>query len=302
MAKSLSKLLNLLKSVADSTRLRMLAVLAQGELTVGEIALVLEQSQPRISRHLKLLGAAGLLERIKEDHSVYYRLASGGTDLDLPALLDLQDPVLAGDRQRREAVIAERVRRATDRLAESTSGVDDEFAPTVGTLVREELQVEPVGALLDVGTGAGYLLKTLAPLAVRAVGVDISSDALRLARSQLQGRSFEHCFVRRGDMYRLPFGEREFDTVTLGRVLSQARDPQAVLAEAARVIKAGGRLLLVEDFDELENAVGGNPLARIKSWLAGVGLRCERLRPLDTGSSHLLFTVARHPVAVMEAA
>lgn len=284
-------------------------MLLHGELTVGEITEVLGQSQPRISRHLKLLGTAGLLERIKEHHSVYYRLVADA-DLQIPALLDADDPVIASDRERRDIVVAERVRRATDRLAETMSGVDGEFGPTVGSLVQDELKAEPVGAALDVGTGAGYLLGTLAPFADRAVGIDISSDALRLARTRLQGRAFDHCFVRRGDMYRLPFAAEEFDTVTFGRVLSRAREPVAALSEAARVLKTNGRLLLVEDFEELEIAAGGNPLAKLKTWLAAAGLRCERLRPLDTVASHLpghfpshlLIALARRPVALMEVA
>jgi len=306
MSRSVPNLLKLLKSVADPTRLRLLAVLSHGELTVGEITQILGQSQPRISRHLKLLGAAGLLERVKEEQSVYYRLRvdEGDPALGLHELLDAGDPLLASDRERRHAVVAERVRRATDRLAETMAEgvVGDAFGPTVGSLLQEELKTEAVGAVLDIGTGAGHLLRTLAPLAQRAVGIDISSDALRLARTQLQGKAFEHCFVRRGDMHQLPFAAGEFDTVALGRVLSHASQPGVVLAEAARVLRPGGRLVLLDDFDELETAVAGNPLAQLRVWLHQAGCRCERFRPVDTGSSHLLLTIARRLVPLQEAA
>jgi DNA-binding transcriptional ArsR family regulator/precorrin-6B methylase 2 len=306
MARKLSKLLNLMKSLADPTRLRLLAVLAEGELSVGELTQILGQSQPRISRHLKLLDEAGLLDRIKEEHSVYYRLKVDPADpaLRLHELLEPQDPVIKADRERREAVTAERARRATNRLAELTADgvVGDAFGPTVGTLLKEELAAEPLGTVLDIGTGAGYLLKTLAPLAERATGVDISSDALRLARTHLAGKEFDHCFVRRGDMYRLPFADDAFTTVTLGRVLSHAADPQAVLKEATRVLAPNGRLVLIDDFDELETAVAGNPLARLREWLREAGLTCERFRPVDTGSSHLLVTLARRSLSLQKAA
>ena len=305
MPRKLHNLLTLLKAAADPTRLRLLAVLAPGELTVGELTQILKQSQPRVSRHLKLLCDAGLLERFKEAHCVYYRLAA----LDDPALrlhegLEPNDTAVRADRERRAVVIAERARRATDRLAERTTAaaVDDSLSGTVGGLLVQELSAEPVGDLLDVGTGAGFLLKTLAPVAKRAVGVDQSTDALRLARSQVQGAGLGRCVLRRGDMYRLAFGAAEFDTVTLGRVLSHAQDPAAVLAEAQRVLRPGGRLVLIDDFDALEESMGSNPLSGVRRWLLAAGFTCERLRPIDTGTSHLLLTLARRPLPLKEAA
>lgn len=305
MSRKLPKLLNLLKAVAEPTRLRLLAALAHGELTVGEITQILQQSQPRISRHLKLLCDAGLLERFKEDHSVYYRLGEAGDDpaLKLHELVDQSDPLLEKDRERRDAVTAERARRATDRLAEQTVGdLYEPFGATVGSLLVDELAREPVGDVLDVGTGAGFLLKTLAPSAGRAVGLDISSDALRLARTTVHGAGLTQCLFRRGDMYRLPCREDEFDTVTMGRVLSHAANPAAALAEAFRVLRPGGRLVLVDDFDTLAEKAEGNPIARLRRWLRAAGFSCDRLRPVDTGASHLLLTIARRPVRLQEAA
>jgi SAM-dependent methyltransferase len=305
MPRKLHNLLTLLKAAAEPTRLRLLAVLAPGELTVGEITQILKQSQPRVSRHLKLLCDAGLLERFKEAHCVYYRLR-GLEDAAsrLHEGLDPNDTAVRADHERRDVVIAERARRATDRLAERTTAaaVDDPLSGTVGGLLVQELSAEPVGDLLDVGTGAGFLLKTLAPVAKRAVGVDQSTDALRLARSQVQGAGLGRCVLRRGDMYRLAFGAAEFDTVTLGRVLSHAQDPAAVLAEAQRVLRPGGRLVLIDDFDALEESMGSNPLSGVRRWLHAAGFKCERLRPIDTGTSHLLLTLARCPLPLKEAA
>lgn len=305
MARKIRNLLKLLKAAADPTRLRLLALLAPGELTVGEITQILKQSQPRVSRHLKLLCDAGLLERYKEAHSVYYRLASQDDPLlRLHEGLDATDAQLREDRERRDGVIAERARRATDRLAERTTAADthDSLSGTVGGVLVDELAAEPIGDLLDVGTGAGFLLKTLAPAARKAVGVDRSTDALRLARSQVQGAGLGRCVLRRGDMYKLGFGAAEFDTVTLGRVLSHAQDPAAVLAEAVRVLRPGGRLVLIDDFDALEEATGSNPIAGVRRWLTAAGFKCERLRPIDTGASHLLLTIARRPLPLKEAA
>ena len=300
MIRKIDKTLILLKSAADHTRLRLLAVLAHGELTVGELTQVLQQSQPRISRHLKLLCAAGLLDRYKEDHSVYYRLPVAEEDplRQLPLYLDITDPLLQQDRQRHDAVIADRARRATDRLAEQTAvgQMDDTLTPTVGDLLVNELSPEPLGEVLDVGTGAGYLLKTLAPQVKRAMGVDISSDALQLARTQVQGAGFSHCVFRRADMYSLPCAADEFDTVTMGRVLAQAADPVAALTEAARVLRPGGRLVLIDDFDELDTLADSNPMALLSRWLQAAGLSCERVRPVDTATSHLLITIARRPL------
>jgi SAM-dependent methyltransferase len=305
MPQKLRNLLKILKAAADPTRLRLLALLEPGELTVGEITQILKQSQPRVSRHLKLLCDAGLLERFKEEHCVYYRLRV----LDAPTLrlheaLDANDADLRKDRERREVVVAERARRATDRLAERTTvaAVNDPPGGTVGDLLVRELAAEPVGALLDIGTGAGFLLKTLAPVASRAVGVDQSTDALRLARSHVQRAGLGQCVLRRGDLYKLSFRAAEFDTVTLGRVLSHAQDPAGVLAEALRVLRPGGRLVLLDEFDALETAAGRNPLAGIRRWLQDRGFRCERIRPIDTGESHFLLTIARRPLPLEEAA
>ena len=141
MPRKLRNLLNLLKAAADPTRLRLLALLAPGELTVGELTQILKQSQPRVSRHLKLLCDAGLLERFKEEHCVYYRLAP----LDEPALrwhegLDANDADLRKDRDRRDSVIAERARRATDRLGQAAHTIlralDEPDSPRLVAAIR----------------------------------------------------------------------------------------------------------------------------------------------------------------------
>lgn len=178
-----------LRAAAEPTRLRLLALLARAELTVGEICEVIGQSQPRVSRHLKLLCDVGLLDRFREQHWVYYRApASGserGTVQQLLAMVREDDDLLRRDRKRMEQVIGERARRAKDQLPPATRGAS---SSVVDSIILKELADEPIGTLLDVGTGSGHLLELLAANATRAVGIDISSDALRLARTNVQDR------------------------------------------------------------------------------------------------------------------
>jgi ubiquinone/menaquinone biosynthesis C-methylase UbiE/DNA-binding transcriptional ArsR family regulator len=280
-----------LRAAAEPTRLRLLALLARAELTVGEICEVIGQSQPRVSRHLKLLCDAGLLDRFREQLWVYYRAPASGEARDtvwqLLALVDEEDDVLRRDRRRMEEVIAERGRRAADHLA-----VEDS-SDLVDATVIEELASEPIGALLDVGTGSGHMLKLLGAKATRAVGVDISSDALKVARTKVHGAGLSHCELQRGDMYDLPFAAPLFDTVVAERVLAGAERPLMALVEIARTLKHGGRAVIIEDFDSLSSTSSANPIATLREWFTKAGLEVSRLRPVDTEAGHLLVAIGR---------
>jgi DNA-binding transcriptional ArsR family regulator len=294
-----------LRAVAEPTRLRLLALLARAELTVGEICEVVQQSQPRVSRHLKVLCDARLLDRVREQHWVYYRAPSTGAAREnvqrLLSLVVNDDDVLQRDELRMAKVIDERARRATthlpaaERERKGTSGSIDE-------VILRELAPEPLGALLDVGTGAGHLLGLLGSKATRAVGIDISSDALRVARTNVHGAGLSHCELRRGDMYDLPFAAPLFDTATVDRLLCDAERPVAALIEITRTVKHGGRLLVIEDFDRLAEMVGANPIATMRGWLTQAGLECQRLRPHDTEHGHWLVALARRNVRSSAAA
>jgi ArsR family transcriptional regulator len=274
--------------------LRLLALLARAELTVGEICEVIGQSQPRVSRHLKLLCDAGLLDRFREQLWVYYRAPASGEGRDtvwqLLALIDEGDDVLRRDRRRMEEVIAERGRRAADQLAD---GESVKASDAVDATVIEELANEPIGALLDVGTGSGHLLQLLGAKATRAVGVDISSEALRVARTKVHGAGLSHCELQRGDMYDLPFAAPLFDTVVAERVLAEAERPLAALAEISRTLKHGGRAVIIEDFDSLSAASSANPIATLREWFNKAGLEVSRVRPVDTEAGHLLVAIGR---------
>ncbi|HEX9473634.1 MAG TPA: metalloregulator ArsR/SmtB family transcription factor, partial [Steroidobacteraceae bacterium] len=213
-----------LKGLAEPTRLRLLALLGHGELTVGEVSRVLGQSQPRVSRHLRLLTEAGFLDRFREQKCVYYRTpATGARSVwvrELLASIDADDPALRRDRVRLTNVIGDRGGAAAGELAGETTPAAEDAG--LGALLRQELGPVAVGELLDIGTGSGRLIEILGPLASHAVGIDLSAPALRLARARVHGRGFAHCEFHRGDMYALPFETGAFDTVTIGHVLAGA--------------------------------------------------------------------------------
>lgn len=288
-----------LRSAAEPTRLRMLAALARAELTVGEICVVLGQSQPRVSRHLKLLCDVGLVQRLREEQRVYYRAPREGQGHELAgellALVAADDPVFRRDRERMERVMRERAQDAAREVRRSgEAGLDE--APDVDAAVLEEFGGGAVGALLDIGTGSGHLLKLLGARATRAVGIDISTDALRFARTNVHGAGLSHCEFQRGDMYALPFAAHSFDAVAMDGVLSDAGRPVAALGEAARLLRPDGKLLVIEDYEALEAAAvkhKRNALALLREWLARAGLDCERLRPVETGRGHWLLALGR---------
>lgn len=292
-----------LRAAGEPTRLRLLALLARAELTVGEICEVIGQSQPRVSRHLKLLCDAGLLDRFREQHWVYYRAPASGSERStvqqLLALVRDDDDLLRRDRKRMEQVIRERARRAADQLpAESHSA----SSSVVDSIIVNQLAAEPIGMLLDVGTGAGHMLELLGAKATRAVGIDISSDALRLARTNVHGAGLSHCELQRGDMYDLPFAGALFDTVTVDRVLATSQRPAAALREIAHTLKDGGRAVVIEDFDTLSAVAATNPIAVLRDWFARAGLECSRVHPVDTEAAHLLVALARRPAQTTAAA
>ncbi len=293
-----------LKAAADPTRLRLLSLLSRGELAVHEICEVLAQSQPRVSRHLRLLSEAGFLDRFREQQLVYYRAPVEGQgrawwELVRP-MLDSEDPQLVRDRERMAAVIAERARAAAVELgaaAPAGAAADaPDAAAELAAVVLEELGPVGIGALLDVGTGSGRMLEVLARRAQHAVGVDISTSALKLARTRVHGAGLAHVEFHRGDMYRLPSADGRFDLVNLDRVVSAAERPEAALREAARTLKGAGRLLIVDAYDDIE-ARGGNPLLLLRRWITAAGLEPQRLLPCELASGHYIVALAGRPAA-----
>jgi len=241
-----------LRAAAEPTRLRLLALCARGALCVSDLCAVLGQSQPRLSRHLKLLVEARLLERIPEGSNAFFQLpADADVARVILARLPEDDPRLAADRRAAARLAAERARVASD--AFRRDGMDwDEMraldlpATAIEAAILHALPIR-IGALLDIGTGTGRLLELAADRAARAIGIDASRDMLALARARLAERGLaERCAVRQADMYRLPFGDAAFDVVTMQMVLHYAEDPAAAMAEAARVLHPDGLLIVVD--------------------------------------------------------
>lgn len=245
-----------LRAAAEPTRLRLLALCAENELTVSELTQILGQSQPRVSRHLKLLCDAGLLDRFREGSWVFYRLTREGEGAHalgerLAAMLPAGDPVLQHDRQRLAAIEQERARAAADYFTRNAEQWD-----AIRGLHLPEREVEAaLGAavaaaaprdLLDIGTGTGRMLQLFGDVVERAVGLDLSREMLAVARANLERNQRRNCTVRLGDMYALPFTSPSFDLVILHQVLHFADRPAEAVAEAARVLRPGGRLLIVD--------------------------------------------------------
>jgi ArsR family transcriptional regulator len=250
----MQRLLAALSAAADPTRLRLLALAARGAFCVNDFCDILGQSQPRLSRHLKLLHEAGLLERTREGVNAWYVLAQGdGGALarDVLRRADADDPVLAADRRGAARVLAERAREASEKFR-STGADWDEMraldlpAAAVEAELSRLLGSGRLGRVLDIGTGTGRLLEYLAPRIDSGVGIDASPAMLALARVRLAKPDLGHLTVRQADMYALPLRDASFDVVLLHMVLHYAEDPAAAIAEARRMLAPGGTLAVVD--------------------------------------------------------
>ncbi|HUN49577.1 MAG TPA: metalloregulator ArsR/SmtB family transcription factor [Candidatus Sulfotelmatobacter sp.] len=248
-------LLDGLRAAGEPTRLRLLALCAHGELTVSELTQILGQSQPRVSRHLKLLCEAGLLDRFREGTWAFYRLAEQGSCAHLArTLVDLvpdQDVTLARDLERLEAVKQVRAEAAAAYFranAERWDQIRSLYVPEadVEAALLDLLGEQEIDEFLDIGTGTGRMLEVFGHRVRRGVGIDLSREMLAIARSNLEHAQLRHCQVRLGDMYHLPVAPESADVVTFHQVLHYADDPNAAIAEAARVLRPGGRLAVVD--------------------------------------------------------
>ena len=239
MSSSTVTLMGQFKALADTVRLRLVALCRAADCSVSELTQVTGLSQPRVSQHLKQLIDAGLLERFRDGHFVYYRVPTSGPGVQarrrLLGLLPENEPEFE-----RDLAKLRRLREAT--AGDGGIGEDDRF---LHKALVELTVATPLGDLLDIGCGEGRLLKLLASRAHRVIGVDVDPDARRLARAALLLAGVPNCSLRQGDMYALPFGDGEFDTIILDDVLGGAERPAAAVEEARRLLKQGGRLLFL---------------------------------------------------------
>jgi ubiquinone/menaquinone biosynthesis C-methylase UbiE len=243
-----------LEALGEPTRLRLAALLGEAELTVTELTTILGQSQPRVSRHLKLMVDAGLVERHREGAWAFFRLQEKGSARlvrDTLAAMDATDAVLTADRARLTEVRAERVKSADSYFAEHAVDWDRLRALHVAeTDVEKALLAEigkgPFRAVLDLGTGTGRMLELLASRADRAVGVDASPAMLSVARANLERAGLRNAQVRHGDIYALPVERDSYDVVVIHQVLHYLDDPARAIREACRALRPGGRLFVVD--------------------------------------------------------
>jgi len=251
----MDELLAGMRAIAETTRLRLLFVLSHGEFNVSELTQILGQSQPRVSRHLKLMSEAGLLSRYKEGSWVLFRLSDGTRGAALArAIVDLlpgSDSVLVSDIARMEEIRRQRAENASAYFSANATNWEKLRSLHVSEAAVEAAMAEmagddTLGNFFDLGTGTGRILSLFAPQAAQATGIDQSREMLIIARANLEASGLRHAQVRQSDIYALPFPSASADFVTIHQVLHYLDDPGRALIEASRILKPGGRLLIVD--------------------------------------------------------
>lgn len=252
---TLDRMVDTLKAAAESSRLRVLLLLSHGDLTVSDVTEILNQSQPRVSRHLKLLLDAGLIERYQEGSWAYFRLSDAEAAPEfvqsMLTLVARNDAVVSRDAERLAAVKRRRQSRAVEYFSRNAGSWDRIRSLHVPDAAVEAAMLEVVGerpfqAMADLGTGTGRLLEIFAPLYRRGVGIDLSREMLAVARANLDRAGIAHAQVRQGDLYAPPVERDQFDLVTMHQVLHYLEDPASAVKEAAQLLRPAGRLLIVD--------------------------------------------------------
>lgn len=282
MKPNTDKLLRQFKALSDPIKVRIVSLCAAAECSVSELTSVTGQSQPRVSQHLKQLCDVQLLRRFRDGHFVYYRVPMKVGDSmqrrRLLALLPEDEPQFEQDKNRLREL-------RTHEDADPASDLDRRLHRALVELTVSH----PLGDLLDVGCGQGRLLKLLASRAHRVVGVDIDPAARRLARAEVLLAGLPNCTLRQGDMLQLPFPDADFDTIILDDVLADAGHPEKALAEARRLLRPGGRILLLASAD-------GNVVAALQQkftdWAAAADMRLTRPRSIPEKNPGWLLAVA----------
>ena len=297
----MAQLLDIFRALADPTRLRVVALLREMELAIGELAAVLDQSQPRVSRHVRILVEAGIVERQREGSWVFLRIAAHGPAADVVAAAGdwpfsaREALVIAHDADRLAAVRTERAAVAERYFAEHAAEWDAIRSRHVAESEVEAAMLEMMigrrlGHLLDIGTGTGRMAEIFASTAHRITAFDRSPEMLRIARTKLAGQSVPIDLVQ-GDFLNLPMADASIDSIVIHQALHFAHEPDRVIAEAGRVLRGGGHLLIV-DFapheDEELRTLGAHARlgfsdVQIRSWFASAGLALDRTQTLEGG-------------------
>ncbi|MEM9014588.1 MAG: metalloregulator ArsR/SmtB family transcription factor [Pseudomonadota bacterium] len=255
---SLDASLNIYRAIGEETRLRIMTLLVRGELTVSEITSILGQSQPRVSRHLKILADAGLVDRHREGAWMFYRLATSA-DASLKAVMDgvraltdSADRIIARDAERFAQSRATRNAQAAEyfqKNASEWSAIRRLHLPDsdIESRMRLLLNERSFKTFIDLGTGAGRMLEIFADQYESAVGFDLSHEMLAIARANLESAGIAHAQVRHGDLFSLPTSAESADVVCIHHVLHYLAEPGAAIHEATRLLAPGGRLI-ISDF------------------------------------------------------
>lgn len=299
-----------LKSIAEPSRLRILRLLSEGDLTVSDLTAILGQSQPRVSRHLKLLLETGLINRWQEGAWALFRIAGAGDKAKLVKVildgLDVNDPMVVRDLERMEAVKAKRRAAAAKYFSENARSWDEIRSLHVAEDDVEKALLDvagkgPFNALLDIGTGTGRILELFAPYYRSAVGLDASREMLGVARANLEAANITNSEVRLGDIYSMPVQRNAYDLIVIHQVLHFLDDPAAAIAEASRSLSPSGKLIVVDfaphelDFlrSEHQHQRLGFETDYIQSLFSDAGLKPSAARALTAGKAE------KEPLTVM---
>ncbi len=294
----MDELLSSLKAAAEATRIRIMFILSHGELNVSELTYVLGQSQPRVSRHLKLMAEAGLLTRHKEGNWVLFRLRGeglgGALARALVDMLSIKNSLLSGDVARLEEVKRQRDERASAYFSANAASwselrslhVDEN---SVEQAMRSLVGTDRLGTVVDLGTGTGSVLELFAAQAKHLYGIDSSRDMLAIARASMEKRGLKNAELRQSDVYALPLADASADLVTIHQVLHFLDEPQKALFEARRILKPDGKLLVVDfaphDLEELRDEHAHRRLGvsaeQMVAWLGRANLVLEKHDVLD---------------------
>jgi len=302
---------HLLNAISEPTRLRILSLLADGDLTVSDLTVILGQSQPRVSRHLKLLQEAQLVTRHQEGSWAYFHLEEATSAHALCAAilskLSSHDNWLEADRRR----LAEVRQKRQDKAAAYFSAHATQW-DRLRQLYVDEAQLEvallrlvghkPIEAMLDIGTGAASMIKLFAPFVQRAVGIDNNNAMLALARANLERHNITHAQLRAGDATSLPFQTAGFDLITIHQLLHFLGEPGQALCEAARVLRRAGRLLVVDFAPHTQEFLRedhahlrlGFSDGQIQNWLQKAGLVLDKIQNITPQETTQIPPQTRH--------
>jgi ubiquinone/menaquinone biosynthesis C-methylase UbiE/DNA-binding transcriptional ArsR family regulator len=301
MSLNVDHMSELFKAIGEPTRLRILVLLGLGDLTVSDLTLVLNQSQPRVSRHLKLLTEAGVVTRYQEGSWAWFRLADHGVERSITNIalshIDMGVHAMQRDIERLDGVRRDRQARAADYFAQNAGDWDalrSLHAPDneIEAAMLSTIKDRRIDTMLDLGTGTGRLLELFAPHYQSAVGIDMSREMLAVARAKLENAGITKASIRQGDVSAPPVERGRFDLVAIHQVLHYSDEPQVVLTEAARALRAGGTLLVVDfgshDLEYLRDKHAHQRLGfsdeQMTGWFRDTGLSFERVEQFSSHS------------------